>query len=261
MDGVAENRELSRWAEEKRASLSRAPPPDFGAVGPSRRSLDRVLAGVPGKLAVIAQPARRSAEEGHLRDDLDVVEFAHACVDAGVAALALGTDRRFGLRPNEWAPVLAPDFPLPVLHHDLVVSAAQLLDSRRLGADAVWLHLAVLDDPELAKCVELAKHLEMALVAEGRTPQELSRAVAAGARIVCASAFDEMGAQNADAALELLRGIRRNVLRVVRGPVSGEAGLAALRGEVDALWICGPASMPRDTYAYLRPLVEEAAGE
>ena len=261
MDGISENQQLERWASEKRAALSSAGPPAFGAVGPSQRSLERALSGGRPGLKVIAEPARRSAEEGHLRADLDVPEFARACIDAGVAALALATDPRFGLQPEDWREVVASDFPLPIIHHELLVSASQLMAARRLGADAAWVHLGALDPLELRDALELARHLQMVLVAEGRTPDELAHALDAGVRIFCASAFDEMGAQNEDAALELLRGLPREVLRIVRGPVSGEAGLVPLRGEVDALWICGPASMPRDTFGYLRPLVEEASRE
>lgn len=252
---------LSSWAREKRLALAQGGPPAAGAVGPSRRDLVEALSRRRGRLAVFAEPARRSPEEGKLREDLDVGAFARACVDADVTALVLPTDPRFGLDEGDWRDLLDARYPLPVLHHDLVLGPAQVTASRGLGADAVWLHLGVLDDAELRRCVEQAGHLGMSVVAEGASPEHFERAVRAGAKICCASAFDEMGAQDLDMALELLRALPSGVARVVRGPVSGEAGLAPLRGEVDGIWICGPASMPRDTLAYLGPLVAEAARE
>lgn len=257
MDGIGENGRLVAWADEKRAQLRRLPLPAQGALGPARRDLHAALATARASLAVLAEPARRSPEEGRLREDLDVGAFARACVEAGVAALVLPVDARFGLREDELELVDAT-FPLPLVSHDLLVDPRQLHAARARGADGVWLHLGVLDDRVLDAVLALADAQKMAVIAEGRTPEELQRAVVAGARIVCASAFDEAGAQNADAALELLRGVPSGLLRVVRGPVSGQAGLAALQGEVDALWICGPASMPRDTLSYLRSLVATA---
>ena len=257
MDSIHENGELVAWADEKRAQLRSEPPPAVGALGPARRDLHAALATTRTSLTVLAEPARRSPEEGRLREDLDVESFARACADAGVAALVLPVDARFGLREDELELVDAT-FPLPILSHDLLVDPRQLHAARARGADGVWLHLGVLDDRTLDSVLALADAQKMAVIAEGRTPEELQRGVRAGVRIACASAFDEAGAQNADAALELLRGVPQGLLRVVRGPVSGQAGLGALRGQVDALWICGPASMPRDTLAYLRSLVAAA---
>ncbi|MBS2029885.1 MAG: hypothetical protein JST54_18435 [Deltaproteobacteria bacterium] len=260
MDGVGENLELRAWAQAKsreRASGGAVPRRPIAA---SRRSLKSALS-TGGKLTVIAEPARRSPEEGLLRADLDLGEFACASVRAGVAALAFPADPRFGVSSSEWAWLVQDELRLPVLLHDLLVAPEQVEHARGLGADAVWLHAGVLDDAVLRACVEHARSLGMDALVEGRSQEELARAMDAGAELLCVSGFDEMGALNEDAPLELLREVPREVLRVVRGPVSGEFALRPLRGEVQAMWICGPACMPRDTFGYLEPLVAELRGD
>lgn len=261
MAGNTLDERLAAWAREKRLALALAGRPDTGALGPSRRDLREALRHKRGRLAVLAEPARRSLEEGKLRHDLDVAEFARACVAADVTALVLPTDPRFGLEEEDWRDLVDDRFPLPVVHHEMVLAPAQVTAARSLGADAIWIHAGFVDEPELGRCLAQAGHLSMSAVVEGRSPEELDRAVRAGAQVLCASAFDEMGAQDLDQALELLRHLPSDVARIVRGPVSGHAGLEPLRGEVDAIWICGPASMPRDTLGYLGPLVAEAARE
>jgi len=256
VDGIGENRELRAWAKDKARGVALDVRTARGPVAASHRSLKDALSH-EGSLAVIAEPARRSPEEGLLRADLNLGEFACASVRAGVAALAFPADPRFGVQASEWAWLVQDELPVPVLLHDLVLEPDQVERARRLGADAVWLHAGVLDAELLRACIDEAKTLGMDTLVEGRSPEELARAIDAGASLVCVSAFDEMGALNEDAPLELLRDVPRDVLRVVRGPVSGEFGLRPLRGEVQAMWICGPACMPRDTFGYLEPLVAE----
>ena len=73
---------------------------------------------------------------------------------------------------------------LPVLRKDFTVSQADVYDARTMGADAVLLIVAAIDDAELASFTVLATELGMAAVVEVHDERELERALQAGATVV-----------------------------------------------------------------------------
>src|SRR5205823_11901166 len=73
---------------------------------------------------------------------------------------------------------------LPVLRKDFTVSEADVYDARAMGADAVLLIVAPLDDAELSAFRQLAEHLGMSSLVEVHDEGEVQRALEAGATLV-----------------------------------------------------------------------------
>ncbi|HLJ08578.1 MAG TPA: indole-3-glycerol phosphate synthase TrpC, partial [Acidimicrobiia bacterium] len=73
---------------------------------------------------------------------------------------------------------------LPVLRKDFTVARADICDARLMGADAVLLIAAALDDAELDEFVGLAAVLGLDALVEVHDEAELDRALLAGARLV-----------------------------------------------------------------------------
>jgi indole-3-glycerol phosphate synthase len=71
-----------------------------------------------------------------------------------------------------------------VLRKDFTVQEADVADARLMGADAVLLIVAALEDDELRRFAALADELELAALVEVHDADELARALAAGARMV-----------------------------------------------------------------------------
>jgi indole-3-glycerol phosphate synthase len=71
-----------------------------------------------------------------------------------------------------------------VLRKDFTVSEADVCDARSMGADAVLLIVAALDDAELRAFRALASELGLAALVEVHDADELDRALAAGADLV-----------------------------------------------------------------------------
>ena len=71
-----------------------------------------------------------------------------------------------------------------MLRKDFTVQEADVADARLMGADAVLLIVAALDDDELRRCAALAEELGLAALVEVHDEEELERALAAGARLV-----------------------------------------------------------------------------
>ena len=72
-----------------------------------------------------------------------------------------------------------------MLRKDFTVAPLDVCDARVMGADAVLLIVAALDDAELAdRCRELARYLGLAPLVEVHDEAELDRALAVGADLV-----------------------------------------------------------------------------
>ena len=152
------------------------------AAAPPPRDFAAALRG--GGLTCIAEIKRRSPSKGDLDPGLQPDLVAKEYVAGGAACLSVLTDvDHFGGSPADLASARQASG-LPVLRKDFTVQEADVVDARLMGADAVLLIVAALDDDELRRCAGRAAELGLAALVEVYDEAELERALAAGARIV-----------------------------------------------------------------------------
>ena len=135
-------------------------------------------------MAVISEIKRRSPSKGDLDPTLDPAAVAVDYASGGASCLSVLTDETFfgGSRADLEAARSACE--LPVLRKDFTVSPLDVCDARLMGADAVLLIVAALDDAELADLLGLARRLQLAPLVEVHDGPELDRALAAGADLI-----------------------------------------------------------------------------
>jgi indole-3-glycerol phosphate synthase len=135
-------------------------------------------------LTCIAEIKRRSPSKGDLDPRLQPDLLAKEYGAGGAACLSVLTDADF-FGGSAGDLVLARQASgLPVLRKDFTVQEADVADARLMGADAVLLIVAALDDGELRRCAARAGELGLAALVEVHDDVELDRALAAGARLV-----------------------------------------------------------------------------
>ncbi|WP_375431728.1 indole-3-glycerol phosphate synthase TrpC [uncultured Friedmanniella sp.] len=137
----------------------------------------------PG-VSVIAEVKRSSPSKGPLAEIGDPAWLAGEYAAGGAAAISVLTEtRRFSGTLDDLVRVrLAVD--VPVLRKDFIVTAYQLFEARAAGADLVLLIVAALTDTELVCLVERAESIGLTPLVEVHGPEEVGRAVDAGARII-----------------------------------------------------------------------------
>ncbi len=156
-----------------------ASPTPASFTGAIRRS-----AAVAGGLAVIAEVKRRSPSKGPIAEDLDPADIGSEYVRGGAACLSVLTDAEFfGGCPADLAAARRAAG-VPVLRKDFTVAPADVCDARCMGADAVLLIVAALEDAELKELLLLADHLALDALVEVHDMDELDRALSLGARLV-----------------------------------------------------------------------------
>ncbi len=155
---------------------------DLATALPATRGFARALT-APG-LSVIAEVKRRSPSRGVLAASLDPADRAGRYEAGGAAAISVLTEPdHFDGSDGDLRAVRAA-VSVPVLRKDFTLDPVQVWEARAIGADAVLLILAILDDHAAAELLAVAAEAGLDALVEVHTETEAERAVALGAAIV-----------------------------------------------------------------------------
>jgi indole-3-glycerol phosphate synthase len=130
-----------------------------------------------GEAAVIAEIKKASPSKGVLRADFIPADIAQSYAEFGAACLSVLTDKQFFQGSIDALKQARASCDLPVLRKDFIVDAYQIYESRAMGADAILLIAAILDDAQLADFEAQAQALDMAVLVEVHDRTELHRAL------------------------------------------------------------------------------------
>jgi indole-3-glycerol phosphate synthase len=128
-------------------------------------------------LGVVAEIKRRSPSKGDLAPDLDPALTAKAYAAGGASCLSVLTDQPwFGGTVDDLLAARAV-CELPVLRKDFTIDEVQVYETRAIGADAILLIVAALDDEDLAELHREALGLDLDVLVEVHREDELDRAL------------------------------------------------------------------------------------
>lgn len=134
----------------------------------------KIAAGHP---AVIAEIKKASPSKGVLREEFIPADIAQSYAEHGAACLSVLTDVDFFQGSVDFLKQARASCQLPVLRKDFMVDAYQIYESRAMGADAVLLIAACLDDAQMKDFEAIARNLDMAVLVEVHDQAELERAL------------------------------------------------------------------------------------
>lgn len=182
----------------------------------------------PG-LSVISEVKRRSPSKGDLFADLDPGELARSYASGGAACLSVLTDGpNFGGSAEDLAAARSA-VELPVIRKDFTVHPHDILDARIMGADAVLLIAAALDDAELVDFHALATEVGLDALVETHDEAEVERALAVGATLVGVNQRDLVTFQvDHERARRVAASIPQACVRVAESGVRGPQDAASL---------------------------------
>ena len=130
-------------------------PPARGFVDAIKRKL------AAGDAAVIAEVKKASPSKGLIRADFQPADIARSYEAGGAACLSVLTDVDFFQGSNLYLPVARAACTLPVLRKDFTIDPYQVYEARMIGADAILLIVAALEDGPLVEMANLAHELGM----------------------------------------------------------------------------------------------------
>ena len=130
-----------------------------------------------GQAGVIAEIKKASPSKGVLREDFIPADIAQTYAEHGAACLSVLTDVQFFQGAVDYLKQARASCQLPVLRKDFIVDAYQVYESRVMGADAILLIAAILDDAQMKDFEAIARSLDMAVLVEVHDEVELARAL------------------------------------------------------------------------------------
>jgi indole-3-glycerol phosphate synthase len=128
--------------------------------------------------AVIAEVKRASPSAGIIRADFDPAAIAQSYEAGGATCLSVLTDRQFFKGDDAFVAQARKACGLPVLRKEFIIDPWQVYQTRALGADALLLIVAALNDEQLAELSALGRSLGLSVLVEVHDEIEMERALA-----------------------------------------------------------------------------------
>jgi indole-3-glycerol phosphate synthase len=125
--------------------------------------------------AIIAELKKASPSKGLIRKDFDPAALAAGMARGGAAALSVLTDEPFFQGSLSNLEIASQSCTLPCLRKDFIVDPFQILEARAHRADAILLIAAALTDLELRDLAAQAHAMELDVLCEIHTAEELDR--------------------------------------------------------------------------------------
>ena len=199
-------------------------PPTRGFVDAIRRKH------AAGETAVIAEVKKASPSKGLIRKDFNPAQIARSYEAGGAACLSVLTDVDFFQGSNLYLGEARAACSLPVLRKDFTIDPYQVYEARVIGADAILLIVAALEDGPMVEMANLAMELGMDVLVEVHDIDELERALQTDCELIGVNNRNLRTFEvSLDTTLELKNAVPRDRTLVTESGIASQADVSKMR--------------------------------
>lgn len=209
-----------------------------------------------GEAAVIAEVKKASPSKGVIRADFRPGEIARSYEAGGAACLSVLTDVDFFQGSNAYLGEAREACALPALRKDFTIDPYQIYEARMIGADAILLIVAALDDGQMIEMAGLAMELGMDVLVEVHDIDELERALQTDCELIGVNNRNLRTFEvSLDTSIALRAAVPRDRILVTESGIATAGDVALMRGAGIETFLVGESFMrERDPGAALQRL-------
>lgn len=208
-------------------------------VRPSTRNLSYTLGTGRENLSVFVELKRRDPYTGDMPAGLDLFAFADEMQSTGAAGFVVATEGLYwGGSRDDLVELDRRGVQLPIIRNDFMIEELQLYESRRAGADSVFLRAALMDDAHMRSALRIVSSMHMVGVVMVHDAAELDRALATDAPVIALSNRDTAsGEPDLDRTLRMASRVPASRSLLACFGITGTADVEQLRGHVDGICV------------------------
>lgn len=135
-------------------------------------------------ISYICEVKKASPSKGIIAEDFPYLEIAKDYEKAGASAISVLTEPQWFKGSDDYLREIAANVDIPVLRKDFTVDVYQIYEAKLLGASAILLICAILDEETIREWIGVCDSLGLSALVEAHTKDEVETALRAGARII-----------------------------------------------------------------------------
>ena len=161
-----------------------------------------------GKAGIIAEVKKASPSKGIIKEDFNHIEIAKEYEKGGAACLSILTDTPSFQGSPQYLKDIRRNTKLPILRKDFIIDTYQIIESRSWGADCILLIMKVLKNEELSKLINICNQMDMDILFEINSQEELERLLPFNPRMI---GINNRNLENFETDIENSIKIKKNI--------------------------------------------------
>lgn len=135
-------------------------------------------------ISFICEVKKASPSKGVIAEEFPYLSIAKEYEEAGAAAISVLTEPYYFKGKDIYLQEILQNVSIPILRKDFTVDAYQIYEARTLGASAILLICALLEEEQLKEYLTIAHCLGLSALVETHTEREVETALRIGAGII-----------------------------------------------------------------------------
>lgn len=136
------------------------------------------------KISFICEVKKASPSKGLIAEEFDYLSIAKEYEMAGAGAISVLTEPDYFLGDIRYLAEIKKEVSIPILRKDFTVDEYMIYEAKILGASAVLLICAILDEAQIKEYLTICETLGLSALVEAHDEGEVEKALSAGARII-----------------------------------------------------------------------------
>ena len=132
----------------------------------------------------ICEIKKASPSKGIIVEDFPYTNIAKEYEQAGATAISVLTEPNFFKGSDKILKDVADIVNIPILRKDFIIDEYQIYQAKLIGADAILLICAILDEKILNKFLNIANNLKLSCLVETHNEDEIKMALNSEAKII-----------------------------------------------------------------------------